>query len=230
MERLTASQIKKVVYGVCLSDGHIEPRGRLSLYSKHEEYVRHVGGVLEQISGAVVKFRVINDKRGYVGYNIDTHVHPYFKNIRGKIYNVRKELTPYTVSRIDEVALAHMYMCDGYTEHAKNRKTNKIQNIGWFCLEAFPDYELELLQKHLLETWGVGSSLVKKPWGFGYRIRVGGENLQKLISTIYPHTIDCFKYKTVLFYKGKEYVLDLPNAEQYTKFYSCVEDIVRHSK
>lgn len=230
MERLTSKEIKKVMYGVCLSDGHIEPRGRFQLYSKHEEYARHVGRVLEQISGVNVNFRVRNDKRGYVGYTVDTNSHPYFRNIRDHIYDVRKELNNYNVSRLDEVALAHIYMCDGYTEHAKNRKTNKVQNIGWFCLEAFPKEELEILQKHLEDRWGIKTSLVKKPWGFGYRIRCGGENLQKLISVIFPYIIDCFKYKTILFYKGKEYVLDLPNAEQYIRFYECIEDIVRYSE
>ena len=121
-------------------------------------------------------------------------------------------------------------MCDGYTEHAKNRKTNKVQNIGWFCLEAFPREELLLLQTRLKDVWGIETSLVRKPWGFGYRLRCGGENLQKLVSVIYPFVLGCFAYKTHLFYKGKGYILDLPNAEQYTKVYSCVEDIVRHSK
>lgn len=230
MERLTAKQIKKIMYGVSLADGHIEERGRFQLYSKHLEYVEHIAKVLVQITGIKVNVRTRNDKRGYVGYTVETNTHPYLKTLREHVYGVRKELNQYTVSRIDELSLAHMYMCDGYTEHSKNRKTNKTQNIGWFCLEAFPKEELELLKDRLYSVWGVKSSLVKKPWGFGYRIRIGGENLQKFISLIQPHVLDCFKYKTILFYKGKEYVLDLPNAEQYIRFYECVEDIVRYSE
>lgn len=230
MERLTAKQIKKIIYGVTLSDGHIDERGRFELYSKHEEYAKYVGQVLGQITGVSVTFKVKKDKRGYLGYRVYTKPHPYFKNMRKHIYNVRKELNTYNVSRIDEEALAHIYMCDGYTEHAKNRKTNKVQNIGWFCLEAFPREELLLLQTRLKDVWGIETSLVRKPWGFGYRLRCGGENLQKLVSVIYPFVLGCFAYKTHLFYKGKGYILDLPNAEQYTKVYSCVEDIVRHSK
>lgn len=230
MERLTAKQIKKVVYGVSLTDGHLEERGRFQLYSKHRQYVEHVAETLKQITGVNVNVRVRNDKRSYVGYVVDTNTHPYFKNIRGHVYGVRKELNTYTVNRIDELCLAHMYMCDGYTEHSKNRKTNKVQNIGWFCLEAFPREELEILQRHLSQKWGIESSLVKKPWGFGFRMRIGGENLQKFISIIYPHLLDCFKYKSLLYYKGKEYVLDLPNAEQYIRFYESVEDIVRYSE
>lgn len=230
MERLTAKEIKKIMYGVCLSDGHIEPRGRFQLYSKHKEYIEYICWVLSQITHVNATFRVRNDKRGYVGYSVDTNCNAYFKTMRKHTYGVRKELTTYNISRIDAQALAHIYMCDGYTEHAKNRKLGKVQNIGWFCLEAFPKEELELFQGHLKSTWGIETSLIKKPWGFGYRLRCGGDNLQKLISTIYPYILDCFKYKTDLFYKEKAYVLDLPNAEQYVKQYSCIEDIVRHSK
>lgn len=229
MERLTAKQIKKIMYGVCLADAHIEPRGRFQLYSKNLEYADYVAGVLNQITGVDAHVRVKKDKRGYVGYIVSTNCHVYFKKLREKVYQGRKILTDYTVSRIDEEALAHIYMCDGYTEHAKNRKTNKVQNIGWLCLEAFPKEELEILQEKLRAQWGIESSLVKKPWGFGYRIRVGGENLQKLISIIHPFILNCFEYKTILFYKEKKYVLDLPNAGQYIRQYECVEDIVRHS-
>lgn len=230
MERLTAQQIKKVVYGVALTDAHIEPRGRFQLYSKHLQYAEHIAQVLNNITGVNASVSAKKDKRGYIGYVVNTNIHPYFKKVREHVYGVRKNLTPYNISRINELSLSHLYMCDGYTEHSKNRKANKIQNIGWLCLEAFPKNELELLQRHLLDTWSIQSSLIKKPWGFGYRVRIGGENLQKLMSIISPHILDCFKYKTILFYKGKEYVLDLPNAEQYVVIYSRIEDIVRHSE
>lgn len=230
MELLTSKRIKKIVYGITISDAHIEQRGRLDFYSKHPEYTQYITSVLSQITNSGARFSIRKDKRGYVGYRCTTRIHPYFSSVRAQLYDGRKKLNNYVVSRIDEECLAHIYMCDGYTEHSKNRKTNKVQNIGWFCLEAFPKEELQLFQNKLKNSWGINSSLVKKSWGFGYRIRVGGENLQKLISVIYPHMLPCFEYKTTLFYKGNGYVLDLPNAEQYINYYECVEDIVRHSK
>jgi hypothetical protein len=229
MELLTAKRIKKIVYGISLSDAHITERGRLDFYSKHEEYASYIAEVLQQITGSGARLTVKHDKRGYIGYRATTKQHSYFSNMRDHVYGVRKHLTRYNVSRIDEEALAHIYMCDGYTAHSKNHKKNKVQNIGWFCLEAFPREELQILQEHLLIKWGIESSLVKVRWGYGYRIRVGGLNLQKLISVIYPFILDCFKYKVILFYRGKGYVdMILPNAEQYIVEYTCIEDIVRH--
>jgi hypothetical protein len=232
MKLLTAKEIKKIVIGIVISDGSIDvSRQRFDLYSKQEEYAQYVYYVLSQITGMKVTFRVKHDKRGYIGYRVFTNKHAYWKNLSDVFYKGRKQLNKYVVSRIDETSLAHIWMCDGYLEHAKNRKTNKVQNIGWFCLESFPKDELELFRKHLLDSWGINSSLIKKPWGFGYRLRVGGKDLQKMISIMYPNILDCFKYKTSLFYKTKEAVdMSLPSAEQYILTYECIEDIVRHSQ
>lgn len=94
-------------------------------------------------------------------------------------------------------------------------------------MESFPKEELELLQERL-RHFNVESTLVKKPWGFGYRIRIGGENLQRFISLVYPYILDCFLYKTVLFYKRKDTALVLSSAEHFIKEYNEVEDIVRY--
>lgn len=231
MKLLTAKEIKKIVYGIVVTDGHIDMNNyRFDFYAKDEEYAVHVHNVLSQITGMNVKFRVKHDKRGYTRYRVFTNKHAYWKNIGEKTYNGRKVLNEYVVARLDAQSLAHMWMCDGYLEHAKNRKLNKVQNIGWLCLEDFPKEELEILRKHLKKKFKIGSSLIKKPWGFGYRIRMGGENLQRFISLVYPHILDCLKYKTPLFYKSKESAdMTLPSAEQFIVEYNDIEDIVRHS-
>jgi len=234
MKLLTAKEIKKILIGVMVSDGHIEIKGqRFDFYSKNKEYAEYISQVISQITGMSVKFSVKNNKRGYIGYRVSTKKHAYWKNLGDKFYTGkgRKELNKYIVDRIDAESLAHIWMCDGYLEHSKNRKTNKVQNIGWFCLEAFPEEELNIFREHLSTKFGIETSLIKKPWGFGYRIRVGGVWLQKLISTVYPYILDCFMYKTPLFYKSKESAnMDLPSAEQYIKTYECIEDIVRYSQ
>jgi len=231
MKRLTAKEIKKILIGVVLSDGHVDMNGfRFDFYSKHEEYAQYIYNVVSQITGMHVTFKVKHDKRGYTGYRVFTRKHAYWKNLGEKFYNGRKELNSYIVRRLDAEALAHIWMCDGYLEHAKNRVTNSVQNIGWFCLEAFPENELKLFQTHLVSFFGIETTLVKKPAGFGYRIRVGGENLQKFVSLVYPFILNKFLYKTELFYKKIESAnTNLSNAEQYLKLYSSTEDIVRHS-
>lgn len=231
MKRLTAKEIKKILLGVLLSDGSIDYKAsRFDFYSKHKEYALYIQDVLNQITGMHTKFYIKNDKRGYVGYRVTTRKHVYWKKRKALIYNGRKYVCNYTASKIDAESLAHIWMCDGYLEHAKNRKRDTVQNIGWLCLEAFPKEELEILIKHFKINFKIDMTLNKKKWGFGYRIRIGGSNLQKLISIIYPYILDVFKYKTILFYKNKESAdMSLSNAEQCIKEYTCIEDIVRYS-
>ena len=227
MSKLTAKEIKKIMYGIILSDGHIDTKNqRFEFYTKSSDFCNFVADVLRQISGVHVNYKY--DAKN-IGHRIWTRKHPYFKNIGDKCYSpTRKELNAYNVSRLDPMSLAMMWVCDGYLEHAKNRKTNKIQNIGWFCLEAFPKNELELFQKHLM-TFGVNSSLVKKPWGFGFRVRIGGEDLQKFISLIYDYVHPDYLYKTILFYKSeKNFDMSLPSAGHILQLYEDCEDIVRH--
>ena len=228
MKSLTASQIKKILFGVILTDGHVDTKNcRFEFYSKSKQLSDTVTEVLHNITGMHVnyKYDLKND-----GHRIWTRKHAYWDNLKRQFYTNRKHLNKYNVSRLNEVSFAYMWMCNGYLEHAKNRKLDKVQNIGWFCLEAFPKEELEIFQDRLLE-FGIGSSLVKKPWGFGYRIRIGGDNLQKFISLIYPHILDDFKYKTVLFYKSEKNVdTNLSSAEHIFKYYEGVDDIVRYSE
>lgn len=231
MKRLSSQEIKKIFYGVILSDGSIQNnKFRFDLYSKYEEYAKYISNVISQIHGVEINYSVKKDKRGYMGYRIFTKKHQYFKKIYSHVYNGRKELNHYNISRLNAQSLAHIWMCDGFLEHAKNRKKNIVQNTGWLCFEAYPENELNILRNHLKKEFNIESTLNKVPWGFGYRIRIGGKNLQKFISIIYPFILDCFKYKTPLFYKNIKRVdiYNLLNAEQYIFEYKCIEDIVRH--
>ena len=230
---MKAKEIKKVLFGVLLSDGSLDTAtNRFDLYSKYEEYAQYVYATLSELTHSSFSMKEVHDKRYNVtGYRVWSKRSKYLEKTYNIFYpnNGRKVLNTYIVNRLDEQALAHVWMCDGYLEHAKNRKKNKVQNIGWFCLESFPKEELAILQKHLKDTFGITSSLVKKPWGYGYRIRIGGENLQKFISLVYPYMINCFLYKTILFYKRKETALKLPSAEHFIRTYNGVDDIVRYS-
>jgi hypothetical protein len=230
---MEASKIKKILYGVVASDGSINGRKgkRFSIYSKNEEYVNYLYEVVSDLTHTTptIRKRTYKDK-DYVGWEMYCSTSKYWLKMYDSFYpnNGRKALSNYTVSRFDAESLAHIWMCDGYLEHAKNRKLDKVQNVGWFCLEAFPREELEIFQKFLSEKFSIESTLSPKPWGFGFRLRVGGESLQRLISIVYPYILDCFKYKTILFYKRKETALELPSAEHYVHTYNVVDDIVRH--
>ena len=230
---MEAKRLKKILFGVLLSDGSLDKNTkRFDLYSKEEEYARYIQTTLSHLTHTTFSLKEKVDTMFNVkGYRVWSTKSKYLSNLYGIFYpnNGRKVLTKYIVNRLDAESLAHIWMCDGYLEHSKNRKKGKVQNIGWFCLESFPEEELKILQKHLLDKYSIDSSLVKKPWGFGYRVRIGGENLQRFISLIYPYVLDCFKYKTVLFYKQKSTALELPSAEHFVREYNEVDDIVRYS-
>lgn len=228
---MKASEIKKVLFGVLVSDGSLDTKTkRFDLYSKQEDYIHHLYELFSQLTHSNFATKQVYDKRfGVKGYRLWSKQSKYLSKMFDIFYpHGRKQLSKYIVDRLDERALAHIWMCDGYLEHAKNRKTNKVQNIGWFCLESFPKEELELLTERLENTYGISSSLVSKPWGFGFRIRIGGENLQRFLSLIYPHLLPCFHYKAILFYKRKDTALQLPSAEHIIVEYNDVDDIVRH--
>jgi len=233
MKRISSKQIKKIVFGIMLSDGYIDRNGRLDLYNKNEEYILFVKDVLEQIT--LVKCHIYEkyDARFDVyGYRLTTNVTPYFKKIRKIFYdeNGVKRITKYIVDRLDFESLAHAWMCDGYMYHAMNRKENKVQNLGYFCLEGFPPEELSLFIKRLSKL-SIESRLEKVDWGFGFRPKISSLFLQVFIDNIFQYVIPCFKYKTLLYYKSNKYLdSNLQSAEQYVIYYDNIEDIVRHSQ
>lgn len=228
---MKAREIKKVLFGVLVSDGSLSTKTkRFDLYSKQPEYINYLFNLFSSLTHSSFATKQTYDKRFNVyGWRLWSKQSKYLSKMFDIFYpNGRKQLSKYIVDRLDETALAHIWMCDGYLEHAKNRKTNKIQNVGWLCLESFPKEELEILVKRLQDVYNISSSLVPKPWGFGFRIRIGGEDLQRFISLIYPHLLPCFHYKAILFYKRKDTALKLPSAEHIIVEYNDVDDIVRY--
>jgi hypothetical protein len=231
MKRISSKKIKKIVFGILISDGHIDKNGRFDLYNKNEEYILFVKEVFENITNTRCKIYKKYDKRFNVfGYRLATNCTPYFKKLREIFYDEqgKKHLTKYIVSRIDFEALSHIWMCDGFLRHTPNHKKQKIQNLGFFCLESFPLEELKLLQNKLLSL-GIESRFEVVPWGFKYRLKISAIPLQKFIDGIFQYIIPCFKYKTILYYKSMLYVdSNLQSAEQFIIFYDDIEDIVRH--
>lgn len=233
MKRITSREIKKVLYGIILSDGYIGKTGRLDLYNKNIEYIQSILPYINSITRTRCSIYEKMDSRfGSIGYRLTTNSTPYFKKFRDIFYSSdgRKHITKYIVDRLDFQSLAHIWMCDGYLFHAKDYKKQKIQNIGYFCLEGFPEIELLLFINRLKEL-GIESRLEKVAWGFGFRPKISGKSLQKFIDNIYKHIEPCFKYKTNLYYKSNLYLdSSLQSAEQYVRYYTRIEDIVRHSQ
>lgn len=232
MKRLKSAEIKKVLFGIIATDGSITD-GRFDLFTKSKEYAIYVNDLLNQISGVKSKYYLKIDKRkeSYWGYRVYTNRHTYFRKLEEIFYSDRKRLSKYICNRLDIQSVAHMWMCDGSLEHNINRNTQRIQNIGILCLLKYDKEELDLFIKRLSKL-GIQSRLYHKPCarGFKYFVKIGGLELQKFLSAIYPHILDDFKYKTILYYRTLNRVdTSLSNTEQIVRTYSTPEDIVRHS-
>lgn len=231
MKRISSKEIKKVLYGVILSDGYIDKHGRFDLYNKYESYIDLINIYLDQLTRTrYTKYRKFDPRFNVHGYRTITNGTRYFKKFREIFYqDDKKVLTKYICDRLDFQSLAHIWMCDGYLFHAKNKREDKIQNIGYFCLESFPRDQLDLFINRLKEL-GIESRLESVVWGYGYRPKISGKALQIFMDKIHHYITDEFKYKTILYYKSSKYLdSNLQSAEQYVQFYEHVEDIVRHS-
>ncbi len=234
---LSSGYINKSLYGILLSDGWIDSNyPRFGFGNKNPNYCDMIYHILSSITHCKVNTRTYKDKRfeNTYTYRVDGNHKVIFQKLRKELYEDRKVLTPKVCKKIDAVALAHIWMGDGLLQKTKNRKKDKIQFKGIFCLESFPFDELYLLQQHLLNL-RIQTSFYKVRWGYGIRLMCGGKNLQRLISLIYPYVLTDYEYKLNLYYKTPDKYCDmtLANTDHFIKSYSTIseiEDIVRAPK
>ena len=235
MKKLNSKEIKKALLGLVLTDASIIGK-RFSIFSKEKEFIDNIEYILLNITGVETRKAYVSDERfnpPATGARLWTKNNIYFEKLNKIFYkDGKKILTKYIADRFDEMAFAYAWMSDGYLEHRKNKKENKIQNLGWFCLESF-SYEEQMLLVNRLLYFGINSRIVSvSSRGTKYnRIKISGLDLQKFIDMIYPYILDCFKYKTIMYYKddAKYISCTLSNTEHIIKKYDNVDDIVRHS-
>ena len=235
MNKLTSKTIKKTILGVLISDGHLSktPKSsRFDFYNKQKEYSEYIFKVLNNITNSGVILNEKNDKRfNTKGYRVFTKTHRYFDKLYSLFYkNSEKILSVEILKKLDEEALSHIWMCDGMLHFNWKKQRNDVQIHGYFCLESFSKKELEDFIKMLKIKFDIEASLLKVIWGKGWRVKLGGKNLRKFISIIYPYVLNCFKYKCQLYYKNSDILKELSNTEQFVTVYknlSEIEDIVR---
>lgn len=233
---LKSSEIKKSVLGLLLSDGYIDYKNRFSISSKYPEFRNHCAVLFDSFPNSKNKIWINDyyDKRFDVyTYKLVVNYPAYFKSFREMCYEDEvKILNKKSIDKIDLRCLAYIWMGDGYLEHAKNRKKDKVQNLGWFCLESFSFESLELMSNTLNAKYNLTLKTVISNTGRGKspRLKIQGEGLQRMISLLYPFVTPTFQYKTKLFYKTDRYFdHTLPNAEHIFTQYNTIkeyEDIV----
>lgn len=225
----TSSEIKQIILGLLLTDGSLSKSKRFSVASKSIEFRDHCASLFASFPNSEKKIWLNSyyDKRfKTTTYSMAANYPAYFEKFKEWVYPKGiKELLPITVEKIDERALAYMWMGDGYLKHSINRKENKLQNVGWLCLEAFDKDQLKYFCEVINEKYQLDFRLSPVIWGKGYRVKMSGMGLQKFISLVYPYITETFKYKTKLFYRSLKYCdYSLPSAEHYLVWYQDIQD------
>ena len=235
---LNSSEIKQALLGLLLSDGYLGSSNRFVITSKHKEFRDHCRTLFDSFPNSDKKLYVKDyyDKRfGVYTYILAANYGAYFSKFREWCYpSKEKELTKQVVDKIDARCLAYMWAGDGFLEHAKNRSKDKIQNVGWYCLESFNKDQLQYFCNVMNEKYTLNFRLSPVVWGKRFRPKISGVGLQNFISLIYPFVTDTFQYKTKLFYKKSLYCnYNLPSAEHIFVTYDNIqeyEDIVESYK
>lgn len=226
---LTSSEIKQSVLGLLLTDAHLDKNKRFSLASKSLEFRNHCASLFASFPNSEKKVWL----NSYKDKRFDTVIHrmaasypAYFNKFKEWVYpEGKKELLKIAVDKLDARALAYMWMSDGYLKHSVNKSAGKLQNIGWFCLEAFRKEQLEYFCYALNNKYNLDMRISSVIWGSGYRVKMSGMGLQRFISLVYPYITETFKYKTKLFYRSLKYCdYNLPSAEHYLVWYQDLQD------
>lgn len=235
---MNASEIKQALFGIYLTDGHLDHKNNLEVYTQYETFHNHLVSMFDNFPNSqkkIWKKEVYNKRFNTTGYRFIARYPAYFKKFKDVSFKEnRKYLTPEAIKKITPITLAYMWMGDGNLKHSKNKKINHIQNIGRWSLESFSYEELTDFGDYVFRNWDIAFKYFKVPTGYGWNIRIQGEDLQKFVSLIYPYIQPCFYYKTLLFYKTKSFCNhELPSAEHFMKYYTDIserEDIVQSYK
>jgi hypothetical protein len=191
----------EIMCGVMLGDGSIRMHGSnalLSIQQTHREIVDNLWNICFSYNLVNTPVGELIRKNWKPVYHFKTFTMPYFTRLFNAWYtNINGRSIKVIPAGIDKlltpIALAHWIMGDGgFDGHGRGagRVTLFTNN---FTLE-----EVELLQKLLLDKFGLESALFKvanKDSKRGYAIRIPSRSLSTLQSIVAPHIYPGMFYK-----------------------------------
>lgn len=180
---LTEEQ-KQIVVGCLLGDGTMRIKTNALLEINHsveqKVLVDWVYTQLQEFVGTAPKARKGNGKR--IAYRFTTRSLPVFTTFYQQFFLNKKKIIP-TNLMLSPLTLAVWFMDDG----------NKSRSSIYLNTQRFSLEEQALLQKLLLEQWGIEATLNKDKCYWRIRIRVS--SIEKFVSLIKPHLLPEFQYK-----------------------------------
>ena len=182
---------KEILIGTVLGDAYLEKNGRytrvrIDHYDKHKTYIFWLAQEFLPFS-LKPRHIVETDKRNgkqYSRWHFSTKSLPIFDEFRELFYrNGKKIISPLLVKILSPLSLAIWYMDDG-----SNNGRNITLNTHNFSIS-----EQKVLQKFLLNKFGVATTLVKDR--SKYKIAVGSYEYSKFIKIVRPFVIPSMSYK-----------------------------------
>jgi hypothetical protein len=189
---------RNILVGSILGDGCLSfaPRSRNAYYREHfsvkqKEYREWK---LKQINSIPLRFESQQ--------NLKSPSHPVFTELYHRFYrNNQKTITKDNITLLNHpIGLACLYLDDGTFIINAPRKRNTIYiygNAGITTL-CFSKQECEILQHHILTTFGVDFSLCPHPSGKGITLKTTKlEETKKFFELIVPYckNVTCLQYK-----------------------------------
>jgi hypothetical protein len=179
-----------VLIGKYLGDGSITKKGHVMVghSGKQDFYVRHLAS----------KFGNRPVHRGTVTLEGKKHSVSRCRILAKRIWpdfplEAKKVISEWLLDNLNPIAIAYWYMDDGTLARAHNGRQFPL-----FCSESFSQEDCLRICERLLVEWGLHTWLKKEKWGYGYRIALKDESLERFFGYVAPYLLPQFAYKIPL--------------------------------
>jgi recombination protein RecA len=189
---------RQLILGSLLGDGSLAPSStgyffRLCHGDPQLEYLLWKQSILQELSPAARKsYQKLFRGKLNTQHHIHTIVHPEFDQIRDWSYQGKTRIiTPEILDSIDAFGLAVWYMDDGSFLKAYNSR----QVV--FCTDRYSKEEVDLLQRWLLEKFGIETVLqpCKTRVGDRFRLRINRTKAARFFEVVKPYMCPSMEYK-----------------------------------
>jgi hypothetical protein len=186
---------KEILIGVLLGDGYIEPKDsryyrlQLKQAERKKEYVFWLYNHFTNLVRTAPKQRPDT-----LQWYFSTRSLPELKEWQQLFYKERRKIVPKNIIEmlVSPVSLAVWYMDDGSMDYRE-----KSHYSFTLSTDSFTIQEVGLLQKALLDNFGISSS-IQTPSSRGKKytkLYIGKKSRELFVKIIAPHILPCFAYK-----------------------------------
>jgi hypothetical protein len=163
--------------------------GKLSL-----ESIQRIKSKAHDIKMLIKNKEVFKTIDGFYNFILHSKVHPYFTELRNKLYCMqgdmaRKIVTEWWLNQLTPRSLAYWIMDDGSAEYSDNSYILRISTCG------FTQNENIMLSDFMKSKFDIEVQLQSVNRGYGWTLRLRTEASKKLRDLIIPFIPDCMRYK-----------------------------------